>query len=87
METIARYKRKARKEHICDTCGSKIYKGEEYEIQTNKYDGKLYTWKSCFHCKPLVRKMYEEGWFPDGYTDTDFENFLADHPEIEFKRR
>ena len=61
MEAIARYKRKARKEHICDTCGSKIYKGEEYEIQTNKFDGKLYTWKSCYYCEPLVKQMFEEG--------------------------
>lgn len=87
METIVTCTRKARKEHVCDTCGSKIYKGEEYDLQTNKDEGTLYTWKSCHHCKPLVRQMWAEGYFPDGYTETDFENFLADHPEIGFKKR
>lgn len=87
METISRVKRKARKDHICDTCGSKIFKGEEYEYTANVDCGNIWGWKSCYHCEPLVRQMFEEGFFPDGYNDTDFDNFLADHPEIEFEIR
>lgn len=86
METISIVKRKARKEHICDNCGSKIFKGEEYEVQTNKQDI-IYKWKLCNHCKELRRQMFIENYYPDGATDQDFDDFLADHPEIEFKRR
>lgn len=87
METISIVKRKARKDHICDTCRSRIQKGEEYEISTNKDNGELYTWKQCYHCKPIVERMFKEGFYPDGATDQDFRNFLADHPEIEFEIR
>lgn len=86
METISTNKRKARKEHICDTCRSYIYKGEEYEISTNKDGGVIYTWINCYHCKPIVERMFREGFYPSGATDQDFRNFIADN-EIDFKRR
>lgn len=86
METIWVDKRKSRKEHVCDTCRSKIYPGEVYEVQTNKFNGDLYKWKQCSHCKEVLTKMFKSGYFPDGITDQDFDNFLADH-EIDFKRR
>lgn len=87
METISRIKRKARKDHVCSLCGSKIYKGETYENQINKFDDQMYTWKQCYHCKPILDRIVTE-WAPeDGVNDLDFDNFLADHPEIEFKRR
>lgn len=86
MEEISRKKRKARKEHICDTCGSKIYIGEEYDSQTNKFDGLIYNWKQCNHCKHIVNRMFNEGWFPDGITDQMFVDFVADNG-IKFKRR
>lgn len=86
METLRIIKRRARKEHICDTCGSKIYKGEEYDNQTNKFDGGLYTWKQCYHCKPITTDMFEKGYYPDGITDQDFQDYVSDH-DIDFKRR
>lgn len=86
METIAINKRKTRKEHVCDTCGSRIYKGEEYEMQVNKFDGEIYNWKNCYHCKSIVSRMFEEGYYPDGVTDQAFWDFVSDN-EIIFKRR
>lgn len=86
MEQISNKKTKARKEHICDTCGSKIYIGEEYDLSVNKFDGLIYNWKQCNHCKHIVSRMFKEGWFPDGITDQMFHDFVADNG-IDFKRR
>lgn len=86
MEQISNKKTKARKEHICDTCGSKIYINEEYDLQTNKFDGQIYNWKQCNHCKDIISRMSNEGDYPDGITDQAFSDFVSDN-DIDFKRR
>ena len=36
---------KARKEHVCDLCGSKIPLGQVYERYSGKYDGDMFDLK------------------------------------------
>lgn len=86
MEMINLVVRKARKDHTCDTCESKIYKGEEYDYQTNIYGGEIYNWKQCHYCKSITDRMFKEGYYPDGITDQDFWDYVADH-DIAFKKR
>lgn len=66
--------RKAKKEHICDYCGLKISIGEQYEEQTNVYDGRLYHWRSHVSCSKLTRllKMFDDCWYDEGLTAENF---------------
>lgn len=57
--------RKARKEHICDECGSVIDKGEFYQHVSAKWDGVVQTVKTCEFCKD-VRIMAENFYYEDG---------------------
>lgn len=86
MEMISVKRKKARKNHICDNCGSNVFRGEEYELQTNKVDGHIYNWKNCDHCKDLREQMFREGYYPEGANSEDFWSFVVDNG-IEFQRR
>ena len=87
MNNINTAYRKARKNHICDFCGSNIFKGEMYEHQKNVNDGQIYEWKSCQYCESIVSKMFEElvddG---DGLNDQHFNDFISEN-DIDFKKR
>lgn len=84
METITVKRVKARKNHICDTCGSNIFKGEEYELQTNKFEGEIYNWKNCDHCEPIRKQTFTENYY-QMVTGQDFIDFISEH-NIDFKR-
>lgn len=86
MKQIASKRTKARKEHICDMCGSKIYAKENYDLETIENNGTIYNWKQCDYCKGIVSKMSLEGWYPDGISDQMFNDYLVDN-NIDFERR
>lgn len=46
--------RKARKNHKCEMCGKPIYKGCEYIYESQKYDGKIHTYKRHIHCDAML---------------------------------
>lgn len=85
MRVINTKKVKARKRHVCDMCGSNIYPGEEYELQTNEFDNEIYNWKNCYHCKPIVKQM-DMGYYPDGITKENFWEFITEY-DINFEIR
>jgi ribosomal protein L24E len=69
--------RKAIKEHLCDYCGGEIKKGEKYNYQNNKYDGRLYTWKSHVKCEKLAShyNMFDDcGDY--GLSGDDFQEYI-----------
>lgn len=84
LEVIKIKKVKSFREHTCYTCGSKIYKGEEYDYQTNIKGGEIYNWKQCYKCKPITDRMFREGYYPDGISGQDFAEFISDNG-IDFK--
>ena len=86
MKQISHKRVKARKGHICNMCGSKIYKNESYDLEAIENDGTVYNWKQCDHCKGIVTRMSLEGWYPDGISDKMFSDFVSDN-NINFKRR
>lgn len=45
----------ARKPHRCELCGRRIDVGEKYTANKNVFDGRVYTFKECAHCKALQR--------------------------------
>ena len=45
---------KARKEHRCEECGSKIHVGEEHGFATGCYDGRFDCWRRCAACLILA---------------------------------
>ena len=73
--------RKAKKEHVCDYCGLKIKNGEQYEDQTNVYDGRLYHWKSHLSCRELTRvlKMFDDCWYDEGLTAEMFREHVREY--------
>jgi len=75
-------KRKARKEHICDTCGEVIQKGEVYEydeLRVPRLDEQdvqvgieYFKFKTCWHCFALCHEKQEEHYFVDEYVTDGF---------------
>ena len=51
----------AKKEHICNWCGSKITIGEKYNRETILLDGRIYDWVSHLDCLELtgLLNMYD----------------------------
>jgi hypothetical protein len=76
METL-RYSHevKAHKEHRCNFCGEKIFKGTTYISSTHKCDV-IYDWKSHKHCAMLASrlKMYDN--CDEGVTQDDFIEYI-----------
>lgn len=52
--------RKARKEHKCLSCGSKIQKDEEYLYVSWSVDGTVIHWKLCRFCANLTSRFDAE---------------------------
>lgn len=71
---------KARKEHWCDWCDSKILKGEEYTYSKNITDGNFHSWKECGRCKWIVKEMFNKGYGDHNgcCTRDDFQDFVSD---------
>lgn len=82
METISEPTiKKARKEHRCAWCNSKIEVGEKYSDSISKYDGEIYHWRECDRCKELVYEMmHSETDYSDDsmYNAESFEMFMED---------
>ena len=51
---------KARKEHVCDLCGSKILLGQTYERYSGKYDGNMFDLKYCLNCEKVIDAFLDE---------------------------
>lgn len=49
---------KARKNHICTECKREIVKGEEYELIKGKFEGDLFTDKTCNDCLSVRRAFF-----------------------------
>lgn len=69
---------KARKPHKCCECYREIAKGSEYQNLVGKYDGEIYTHKTCMDCVAIrngmscdegvgLGNLWDEIWqiFPD----------------------
>ncbi|WP_300440632.1 hypothetical protein [Christiangramia sp.] len=69
-DIITQGKRKARKEHICDWCNSKILIGELYNHAVLKYDD-IYTWKNHIECMKIAQEL-------DMFSETGSEGLDAD---------
>lgn len=85
MKTIKDNIVKARKDYNCSFCQSNIFKGEEYKNSTIVFEDKIYTWRSCEHCKEIVNRMSKE-WYPDGIGEAEFWAYI-DYHNINFKRK
>ena len=85
MKTIREKVVKARRDYSCSFCQSNIFKGEEYRNSTIVFEDKIYTWRSCNHCKNIIGKMSKE-WYPDGIGESEFWNYVEYH-DIDFERR
>lgn len=77
METLSYSKEvKAKKDHRCNFCCSKIRTGEVYLTSTHKQDGAIYDWKTHRYCSDIASrlKMYDdldsEGLGEDAFQET-----------------
>ena len=78
MELLRRSKPVARKDHKCDFCYDVIHKGEQYQFQTNVFDGAIYNWKSHLRCEEIAAqlKMYDD--CDEGLTGEDFREIITE---------
>lgn len=76
MEVLREDRRKARRDYVCGLCGRPIKKGETYDNQTNKFDGRLYTFRSHAHCSALCSKIWDFA-NPDPDAGMDVDTFIG----------
>ncbi len=55
MEFYNSKKYKAKKEHICEMCGSVIHIGENYYRQSGKFDGEFFDRSLHTHCNNMMQ--------------------------------
>ena len=72
---------KAVKEHKCDECNMIILKGEEYEYYKGKYEGYLFTNKTCNDCLSL-RIVLFSSCFEFGNVRNDIVEAIQNDSEI-----
>lgn len=84
METISSGTRKASKDYICNYCGGKINKGDEYNYQNNKYADELYTWRTHNMCDVLASHYNMHDYADEGLTGDDFQEHIDEiyHDEL-----
>ena len=76
LETLDTSTPIARKEHHCDYCDGIIHKGERYEHQTLKYDGRLYTWKSHILCSRVAENIEP---LDEGISQQEFRDWIDEY--------
>lgn len=87
METIVRpHYVKARKDHPCNYCWSKISKGETYESSVYKMDGVVYQWKSHKDCQWIADELNMFDHCDEGLSDEAFqENIRIEFGNLELE--
>lgn len=83
---LSRIERKARKEHICDICNTRIVPGERYIHIAFECDGKAYADKRHIHCDMLAER-YCMAMDADEYNYTDIEYWAQDEVCKECEKR
>lgn len=75
-------KRKAVKSHSCNECSRIINVGEHYYYVSSKYDGELFTNKTCQHCYVAQQLLVKEcnGFLHCGVLDDLREHFTEALP-------
>ena len=76
METLSNKIVKANKDHVCNFCGLKISKGENYHTSFNVDGGEGYTWKSHMDCQRLAGIFLEDDNDGEGLTQDDFDTYV-----------
>lgn len=70
---------RARKQHRCCECNRTIQPGEQYHIESGKYDGEIFSYKTCLTCYDI------RGTFTCGGGHT-FETLWEDMEETVFRK-
>lgn len=78
MKTLRSQVRTARKGHVCSLCGGIIHKGENYELQKNICDGRMYQFKSHLHCRDLSSAIWDYVDPYEGMTGMEFSDAVID---------
>jgi hypothetical protein len=76
---------KARKVHICRSCGQPAAQpGEVYHRATLLYDGHVYDWIECEPCRTINGSVWEWAGMPDeGIGMDDYAEWARDHRDDE----
>ena len=73
---------KAKKHHRCNECSRIIVIGENYEKNSGKYDGDMFTHKMCAHCSVAAKLLIKKC---DGYVYGEVFEDLEEHIGYEYK--
>ncbi len=71
VEFYREVKRKARKAHRCDECGTLIQPGEHYIRVSQKFDGSVSDWADCLLCS-RVKSAYFKAEHAVGHHDATY---------------
>ena len=71
--TFVQSEPRARKTHLCESCGRTIRVGEHYS-RVAGLDGTAWTYKECLHCKPLTEYV-ARSYDLETYTGEDVANW------------
>ena len=55
--------RKARKAHTCCECGATINTGDNYRVESGKWEGVFNYYKTCSACIEIRDKFFCEGYY------------------------
>lgn len=89
MLTLANGTRTARKTYFCGYCAAPIHRSDQYAYQSNVYDGRAYTWRTCIWCHRDGVGDYAHAWagFPDEGIDYDTVREWAEEAALTWPRR
>ncbi|HAF72534.1 MAG TPA: hypothetical protein DCL06_06265 [Corynebacterium variabile] len=82
-DLFAHKKRRARKTHRCDLCGTTIRPGDTYSHETGTADGRFLTWRNCAPCDEVISAASIDYYETDGVgvTADDAQVWAEDHPD------
>lgn len=86
MRNVSTRTYKAVKPHKCYFCQQEIKKGTTYTVQTNSYDGEIFSLKHHQECNTLAIKLKMYDNCDEGLSCYEFaENIFEEYNEIQFK--
>ena len=78
MQTLNHENIKARKQHVCEFCNSKIEIGKVYHCSTHVYEGTIYKWRVHNKCQEIASTLKMYDYCDEGLGGESFQEFIKE---------